>query len=149
MEKNDPNAKPQSWQSAIARGILALVLVGLLAVPVIVRAELKAVSRAWSWDDTTTEFECGHVAIEFDVAGDEKWVPLLQEVYFDDLSDREPEDWEPDIGCEDGLSTQYAGWLEYGLASLDTDPEDAQGFEESSTETEPGTLLLTWRSRCR
>ena len=131
MEKNDPKVKPQRRQSAVARGILALVLAGLLVVPVIVRAELKAVSRAWSWDDTTNGFECGHVAVEFDVAEDAKWVPLLQEVYFDGLFDREPEEWEPEI-CEDhDLTTQYAGWLEYGLASLDTDPVDAQGFQGS------------------
>ena len=133
MEKNDPKAKPQRRQSAVARGLLALVLVGLLVVPVIVRAELKAVSRAYSWDDTTSEFECGHVVIEFDVSQieEERWVPLLQEVYFDRLDDRVPEESEPEV-CTDGLTTRYAGWLEYGLPHLDTDPEGALGFQGSS-----------------
>ncbi len=131
MMKNDPQVTPQRRQSAVARGILALVLVGLLVVPIAVQAELKATELAYSWDyssGSTGRFEWGHVTIFFDG----QWIPLLQEVEFDHL-DRPPEDDDPDIcpGVEDPERTQYAGWIEYGLPYTDTDPEGAKGFRES------------------
>ena len=131
MRKNDPKANPQA---VVVRGILALVLFGLLVVPIAVQAELKAVSRAHSWDHLTNKFEWGHVIIEFDpYAEEERWIPLLQEVYFDDLFGRVPRGWEPWI-CDEQepeLTFQYAGWIEYGLPLTDTLPVDARGFQSS------------------
>ena len=127
MKKNDPKGTPQRRQSAVARGILALVLVGLLVAPIAVQAELKATSLAYTWDHTSNEFEWGHATI----AWNGSWVPLLQEVYFDQLNDRVPGEGEPQI-CADGLTTQYAGWIQYGLPHEDSDPLGAEGFVESS-----------------
>ena len=128
MEKNDPKAKPQRRQSAVARGILALVLVALLVVPVAVQAELKATELAYTWDQSEEDWawEWGHATVMFDG----NWIPLLHEVRFDDLEGRVLEDGEPDF-CGDGVTHLYSGWVQYGLPHLDTDPEDAEGFQSS------------------
>ena len=134
MMKNDPRARPQRRQSAVARGILALVLVGLLAVPIAVQAELKATELAYTWDISAENWswEWGHATVMFDGG----WIPLLHQVRFDDLEERDLEPGEPDI-CGDGITHLYSGWIEYGLPHLDTDPEDALGFLSSDRNPDP------------
>jgi hypothetical protein len=126
MRKNDPNITSPRSQAVVVRGILALVVVGLLVVPIAVQAELKATSLAYTWDLSSNEWEWGHATVMFDGG----WIPLLQEVYFDGLGDRVPGEEEPQV-CADGLTTLYAGWIEYGLPYRDADPKDARGFEAS------------------
>ena len=126
MRKNSPKVKSQRLHVSVMRGVLALVMVGLLVAPIAVQAELKATSLAYSWDMTSGEFEWGHVTIQWDGS----WIPLLQEVYFDHL-DRPPEPGEPQICAEPSKTTRYAGWIEYGLPYLDNDPPDARGFQAS------------------
>ena len=124
MRKNSPKVKSQRLRVSVMRGVLALVMVGLLVAPIAVQAELKATSLAYSWDMTSGEFEWGHVTIQWDGS----WIPLLQEVYFDHL-DRPPEPGEPQICADPSKTTRYAGWMEYGLPYLDNDPPDARGFQ--------------------
>ena len=126
MRKNSPEVKSQRLQASVMRGVLALVMVGLLAVPIAVQAELKATSLAYTWDVGAEEWEWGHATIEWNGS----WIPLLQEVYFDHL-DRPPEPGEPQICADPTKTTQYAGWIEYGLPYLDTEPLDARGFQAS------------------
>ncbi len=126
MRKNDRKVTSQRPQAVVMRGLLALVLVGLLVVPVVVQAELKATSLAYTWDYLAEAWEWGHATIFFDG----EWIPLLQEVYFDGLDGRDLEPGEPDI-CSDGMTHLYSGWIEYGLPRLDNDPEDARGFRAS------------------
>jgi hypothetical protein len=126
MRKNSPKEKSLRLRASVMRGVLALVMVGLLVVPIAVQAELKATSLAYTWDLSAGEWEWGHATVEWDGA----WIPLLQEVYFDHL-DRPPESGEPQICADPTKTTQYAGWIEYGLPYLDTDPPDARGFQAS------------------
>ena len=126
MRKNDPKVKSQRLQAVVARGVLALALASLLIAPVAVRAELKATSLAYSWDIAMSRFEWGHVTIEWDGS----WIPLLQEVYFDHL-DRPPEPHEPQVCADPTKRTRYAGWIEYGLPYLDSEPVGARGFQGS------------------
>ena len=76
MRKNSPKGKSQRLHVSVMRGVLALVMVGLLVAPIAVQAELKATSLAYSWDVAMDRFEWGHVTIEWDGS----WIPLLQEV---------------------------------------------------------------------
>ena len=126
MRKNSPKDRSRRLHASAARVVLALVLVGLLAAPIAVQAELKATSIAYSWDITSGEFFWGHVTIEWDGS----WIPLLQEVQFDKL-DRLPEPDEPQICADPTKTTRYAGWIEYGLSHEDTDPPEARGFQAS------------------
>ena len=61
MRKNSPRKKSLRLHASVMRGVLALVLVGLLAVPIAVQAELKATDLAYSWDVPANRFEQGHV----------------------------------------------------------------------------------------
>jgi hypothetical protein len=126
MRKHSPKEQSQRLRASAVRGVLALIVVGLLVVPVAVEAELKATSLAYSWDLTSDEFEWGHATVEWDGA----WIPLLQEVYFDHL-DRPPDPGEIQVCGDPTKTTQYAGWMEYGLPYVDNEPLGAMGFQES------------------
>ena len=128
MRKNSPKKKSPRLQASIMRGVLALVLLGLLAVPIAVQAELKATSIAHAWDVDRNEFFWGQVLVDW---GDGQWIPLLQEVYFDRL-DRPPGDDDPPICKSRNDTTRWAGWIEYGLPYRDNDPAGAEGFQRPS-----------------
>ena len=66
MRKNSPRKKSQRLRASIVRGVLALVVVGLLAVPIAVQAELKATSLAYTWDLRAGEWEWGHATVKWD-----------------------------------------------------------------------------------
>ncbi len=131
MRKSSPKEKSQRLWASAARAFLALVVVALLAAPIAVQAELKATNLAYAWDTTRGEFFWGHATIEWNGT----WIPLLQEVQFDNL-DRPSEPPDPPL-CDPndpdvvGDTTRYAGWIEYGLPHEDNEPEDARGFLES------------------
>lgn len=126
MSKINPKEQSQRLRASTMRWLLALVVVSLLAAPIAVQAELRATSLAYSWDTAMSEFFWGHVTIEWNGS----WIPLLQEVYFDQL-DRPPAPDEPQICADPTKTTRYAGWIEYGLPYLDNDPDGARGFQES------------------
>ncbi len=135
MRKNSPKEEPQRLRASVVRGVLALLVVGLLVAPIAVQAELKATQLAYTWDYTAPEWEWGHATVYF---GSGEWIPLLHEVYFDKL-ERLPGELEPTV-CGANLSdpppdplltTPWAGWIEYGLPLTDTLPVDARGFQGS------------------
>ena len=126
MRRNSRRGLPEGLRVLAVRGALALLLACLLVAPIAVQAELKATSLAYSWDVTADAFEWGHATIEWDGS----WIPLLQEIYFDQL-DRPPEPDEPQICADPTKTTRYAGWIEYGLPHVDNEPEGARGFQES------------------
>jgi hypothetical protein len=103
------------------RAVLALVVVGMLVVPVAVQADLKATAVVYAWDFVANKFQNSNVIIPWDGT----WIPFLHELNFDkDL-------WVVDYGCSDGESTRWAGTMEYGLYHLDDNPAGAPGFQES------------------
>lgn len=103
------------------RALLALVVVGLLVVPVAVQADLKATAVVYAWDIVTEKFQNSNVIIPWDGT----WIPFLHELNFD------TDQWATPQGCDPGLTTQWAGDMFYGLANVDNSPLGAPGFQAS------------------
>ena len=103
------------------RIVVALVMVGLLVIPVAVQADLKATAVVYAWDIVVAKFQNSNVIIPWDGT----WVPFLHELNFDD------DLWEDPRGCADGESTRWAGNMYYGLYYIDDAPLGAPGFQES------------------
>lgn len=127
MGKINRNGPSQMLRGSAARGLLALVVVGLLVAPIAVQAELKATELAYTWDINHYAFEWGHPNIAWN--GD--WIPFLHEVEFVVLPRPVEEGDVPSCRVNESKTTHYAGWVEYGFAHTDTDPEDALGFTDS------------------
>ena len=105
------------------RVVVALVMVGLLVIPVAVQADLKATAVVYAWDIVASKFQNSNVII----AWDGTWVPFLHELNFDD--DLWPV--EPSDACPLGGETEWAGDMYYGLYHVDNAPLGAPGFQES------------------
>ena len=108
------------------RVVVALVMVGLLVIPVAVQADLKATAVVYAWDIVASKFQNSNVIIPWDGS----WVPFLHELNFDD------DEWdfggEPTAACaENDGTTRWAGNMYYGLYHVDNAPLDAPGFQES------------------
>jgi hypothetical protein len=115
MSRNESRVTGSKLPRSAVRGILVLVLVGLLVVPTIVQADLKATNVAYGWDYRSQAFENGNVAITF--TG--QWVSFWHELYFD------TDAWAD--ACGVNTSTRWAGNMYYGLYHLDID--GARGFQ--------------------
>ena len=103
------------------RVVVALVMVGLLVIPVAVQADLKATAVVYAWDIIASKFQNSNVIIPWDGS----WVPFLHELNFDD------DQWLDPHGCPAGQSTDLAGDMFYGLYHVDNAPLGAPGFQES------------------
>jgi hypothetical protein len=103
------------------RVVVALVLTGLLVVPVAVQADLKATAVVYAWDIVANKFQNSNVIIPWDGT----WIPFLHELNFDtDL-------WSTPQGCSAGETTRWAGNMFYGLYHVDDAPLGAPGFQET------------------
>lgn len=126
--KYDSKTHRRRLLRASMRALLALVLVGLLVVPLAVQADLKATNIVYSWDFKTDKFENGDVIIPWN--GPDIWIPFLHELFFDG-------DVWLDAGglpaptCGAGETTTWAGEMYYGLYHLDDAPLNAPGFQET------------------
>ena len=127
MEKINLKGSSQRLHSPVVRGLLALLVIGLLAAPIAVQAELKATELAYTWDIYADAFEWGHATI----AWDGSWIPFLHEVELVELPRPVEEGGVSSCPADPSKTTHYAGWVEYGFPSSDTDPDDAEGFGES------------------
>jgi hypothetical protein len=105
------------------RAVLALVVVGLLVVPVAVQADLKATAVVYAWDMVAQKFQNSLVIIPWDGT----WIPFLHEMNFDD------DQWATPQVCPAGTTTKWAGNMYYGLYHVDNAPLGAPGFQESRT----------------
>ena len=103
------------------RAVLALVVVGLLVVPVAVQADLKATAVVYAWDMVAQKFQNSNVIIPWDGT----WIPFLHEMNFDD------DLWATPQVCPAGDTTKWAGNMFYGLYHVDDAPLGAPGFQES------------------
>lgn len=98
------------------RVVLALVVVGMLVIPVAVQADLKATAVVYAWDMVANKFQNSNVIIPWDGT----WIPFLHELNFDtDL-------WPTPAG-----DTRWAGDMFYGLYHVDNAPLGAPGFQAS------------------
>ena len=61
------------------RVIVALVMVGLLVIPVAVQADLKATAVVYAWDIIAAKFQNSNVIIPWDGT----WIPFLHQVNID------------------------------------------------------------------
>ena len=134
------NAKTDRRRLLISmRVIIALVMVGLLVVPVAVHAELKATATPFAWDFVRHGFRNSEVLIPWDGT----WIPFMEQLPFDDKvfeGVEHPTDptqmvhacnYDPATGTG---GTVWAGAMVYGLAHEDTAPEGeigATGFTRS------------------
>ena len=105
------------------RVVVALVMVGLLVIPVAVQADLKATAVVYAWDIVASKFQNSNVIIPWDGS----WVPFLHELNFD----KDPWPVAPSDACPGGGNTELAGDMYYGLYHVDNAPLDAPGFQES------------------
>jgi hypothetical protein len=120
MKKNSKTDR-RTFLNLSMRVVLALVMVGLLVVPVAVQADLKATAVVYAWDFVATKFQNSNVIIPWDGT----WIPFLHELNFDtDL-------WSTPNGCAAGGTTRWAGDMFYGLYNVDNAPLGAPGFQES------------------
>ena len=103
----------------VVRGILALILIGLLLAPISVQADLKATNVVYAWDYVALKYQNSNVIIPFDGG----WVPFWHELDFDN------DPWAD--ACGPGTSTPWAGVMYYGLYSRDNNPLNAPGFQET------------------
>jgi hypothetical protein len=103
------------------RVVLALVMVGLLVVPVAVQANVAIYSWVYAWNFVASRFEYSNVIIPWDGT----WVPFLHELNFDFRQWPEPQ------GCAAGETTRWAGNIDFGLHHVDNAPLDAPGFQAS------------------
>jgi len=111
------------------RAVLALVVVGLLVVPVAVQADLKATAVVYAWDIVANKFQNSNVIIPWDGT----WIPFLHELNFDtDMWNATPDPavcgYDPVTGTG---GTRWAGNMYYGLYHEDNAPLGAPGFQES------------------
>lgn len=122
--KNDSKKDRRRLLNRSMRVIVALVLVGLLVIPVAVQADLKATAVVYAWDIIASKFQNSNVII----AWDGTWVPFLHELNFD------TDQWATPRGCGEpgeGTTTRWAGDMYYGLYYIDDAPLGAPGFQES------------------
>ena len=103
------------------RVVVALVMVGLLVIPIAVQADPTATAPLNAWDFVAGVFHNGNVIIPWNGT----WVPFLHELTFDeDLSHDPP-------GCSAGESSRWAGFMYLSLHHEDNLPPGAPGFQES------------------
>ena len=98
------------------RTVLALVVVGMLVIPVAVQADLKATAVVYAWDIVADKFQNSNVIIPWDGS----WVPFLHELNFD-----------TDLWTTPAGDTRWAGDMFYGLYHVDNAPLGAPGFQAS------------------
>ena len=127
------NNSKKDWRRLLGismRAIIALVMVGLLVIPVAVQADLKATAVVYAWDIVAEKFQNSNVIIPWDGS----WVPFLHELNFDtDMWDATPD---PAVCSYDPINetggTRWAGNMYYGLYHEDNDTTPgAAGFQES------------------
>ncbi|MBN1180015.1 MAG: hypothetical protein JXD18_12445 [Anaerolineae bacterium] len=107
----------------------ALVLTCLvLLTSGIARAELKATSVVYAWDQVADKFQNSNIVVAFDGS----WVSFLHQLNFDRYV-YPTEHPNPLVteACPGGGATQWAGQMEYGLYHTDDAPLGAPGFQES------------------
>ena len=120
--KNDSKTDRRRLLNLSMRVIVALVMVGLLVIPVAVQADLKATAVVYAWDMVANKFQNSNVIIPWDGT----WIPFLHELNFDD------DPWPDPEGCATGQSSRWAGNMFYGLYHEDNDTvPGAPGFQES------------------
>jgi hypothetical protein len=122
--KNNAKTDRRRLLNLSMRVVVALVMVGLLVIPVAVQADLKATAVVYAWDIVASKFQNSNVIIPWDGT----WIPFLHELNFDD------DLWSTPRGCGEpgeGTTTRWAGNMYYGLYHEDNDPPDAPGFQES------------------
>jgi hypothetical protein len=109
------------------RVLVALILAGLLVIPVAVRADLKATAVVYAWDIVANKFQNSNVIIPWDGS----WVPFLHQINFDTDMWADPGVCGYDPANPDTTGTRWAGNMYYGLYHVDNDPLDAPGFQAS------------------
>jgi hypothetical protein len=120
--KNNAKTDRRRLLNLSMRVIVALVMVGLLVIPVAVQADLKATAVVYAWDMVAGKFQNSNVIIPWDGT----WIPFLHELNFDD------DPWTNPQGCAVGESSIWAGNMLYGLYHEDNDTSPgAPGFQES------------------
>ena len=137
--KNDSKTDRRRLLNLSMRVVVALVMVGLLVVPVAVQAELSATATPFAWDFVRNSFRNSEVLIPWDGT----WSPFMEQLPFDaKIFEGVPDPSDPtqtihaceyDPVTETG-GTPWAGVMVYGLAREDTAPvgeTGATGFVES------------------
>jgi hypothetical protein len=110
-----------------ARVFVALILVGLLVVPIAVQADLKATAVVYAWDMVANKFQNSNVIIPWDGT----WIPFLHQINFDTDMWADPGVCGYDPDNPDTTGTRWAGNMYYGLYHVDNAPLDAPGFQAS------------------
>ena len=126
MEKS-ATTKRRGVASASVRVTLALVLVGLLVIPVAVQADLKATAVVYAWDIVATKFQNSNVIIPWDGT----WIPFLHQINFDTDMWADAGVCGYDPANPDTTGTRWAGNMYYGLYHVDNAPPGAPGFQAS------------------
>ena len=104
------------------RVVLALVVVGLLVVPVAVQADLKIIAVVRAWDETAGLWQNSNIVIPWAV--DDTWIPFMHRLTFDTAL------WLDPLACS--TDTPWAGNMYYGLYHEDSGTDlGAAGFQES------------------
>jgi hypothetical protein len=125
--KNNSKTDRRRLLNLSMRVVVALVMVGLLVVPIAVQADLKATAVVYAWDIVANKFQNSNVIIPWDGS----WVPFLHELNFD------TDNWADSSVCgydptnPDTTGTRWAGNMYYGLYYVDDAPLGAPGFQES------------------
>ena len=111
------------------RVVVALVMVGLLVIPIAVQADLKATAVVYAWDIVANKFQNSNIII----AWDGSWVPFLHELNFDtdNWAGDDPVLCEYDPANPETTGTRWAGNMYYTLYHVDNAPDGAPGFQES------------------
>lgn len=102
-----------------------LVLAALLAAPTAALADLKQTAVVYAWAEENLKYQNSNIAVPFDGG----WEPFLAEIGFDadpfDVSLYSSSCTAPNT------TTQWAGTLQYGIASTDNAPMGAAGFQHT------------------
>ena len=122
MKKNSKTDRRRLLNLSM-RVVLALVMVGLLVIPVAVQADLKITAVVYAWDLVAASFQNGNIITTWDGT----WVPFLHELNFDKDPFVDP------LSCGTGTSSTLAGNMYYGLYHVDNAPVGAPGFQETHT----------------